>query len=183
VKKADGPTVPIVAPRRGAEPPPIHEAGVVGDTVDEDELPTATAGGHALRKPPQWGPIHEEWLQDAITKAESLVRSFPQQAYLSYSAEPHLPFTLVVARATPAVAVRSMVSFVAFLAGIATPPRARIELVGIAHLDRTFHKNVEAALEPHFAGNVTVEPNPGRIDITFNEPDPQWGAHPVLPIR
>ena len=149
---------------------------------EEDELPTATGGDPARRRPPAWGPIHEDWLKDAIDKADVLLRSFPQQAYLSYSQEPHLPFTLVIARAAPAAAVRAMASFVDFLASIATPPRARIELVGVAHLDRSFHKNVEAALEPHFGGNVDIEANPGRVDIRFTDPDPQWGSHPVLPL-
>jgi hypothetical protein len=104
------------------------------------------------------------------------------QAYLEFNQEPNLPFTLVIARATPAMAVRAMVNFVEFLAGIATPVRARIELVNVAHLDRSFHKNVEAALEPYFGGNVEIEPNPGRVDIRFTDPDPQWGAWPQLPI-
>jgi hypothetical protein len=74
------------------------------------------------------------------------------------------------------------VNFVEFLAQISTPPRARIELVNIPHLDRSFHKNVEAALEPYFQGNVEVEPNPGRVDILFTDPDPQWGNWSTLPV-
>jgi hypothetical protein len=197
VSRPPGTPAPQVAPAvakptqptpSGAATQPLPSLEHVGtlsveDVRDEDELPTATARETELRRPPEWGPIDEEWLQEAVTRADALVRSFPQQVYITYSAEPHLPFTLVVSRATPAVAVRSMVSFVAFLASIATPPRARIELIGVAHLDRTFHKNVEAALEPHFSGNVEVEPNPGRVDIRFNEPDPQWGAYPTLPLR
>jgi hypothetical protein len=188
VAPPEAPTGPVAAPVAKGTTQPLPSLQPVGtlsveDVRDEDELPTALARETELRRPPEWGPIDEDWLKEAVTRAEALVRSFPQQVYLTYSAEPHLPFTLVVARATPAVAVRSMVSFVAFLASIATPPRARIELIGVAHLDRTFHKNVEAALEPHFSGNVEVEPNPGRVDIRFNEPDPQWGAYPTLPMR
>ena len=80
------------------------------------------------------------------------------------------------------VNLRAMVNFVEFLATISTPPRARIELVNIPHLDRSFHKNVEAALEPYFQGNVEVEPTPGRVDILFTEPDPQWGEWATLPV-
>lgn len=136
-----------------------------------------------LQRPfPRLGPINESWLAEAVEKAEKLQRSFPIQAHLELSQEPHLPFTLVIARATPAMAVRAMVNFVEFLAQISTPPRARIELVNIPHLDRSFHKNVEAALEPYFQGNVEVEPNPGRVDILFTDPDPQWGNWSTLPV-
>lgn len=177
----------------GAEPKKDVEEVTVME--EEDELPTVTGATRPnprtpppsapppLQRPfPRFGPINEPWLGEAIEKAEKLQRAFPIQAHLEFSQEPHLPFTLVIARATPAMAVRAMVNFVEFLAQISTPPRARIELVNIPHLDRSFHKNVEAALEPYFQGNVEVEPNPGRVDILFTDPDPQWGNWSTLPV-
>jgi hypothetical protein len=159
------------SPARAATPEPVARQAA------------APAGAPALHRPfPRFGPIQDPWLTEAIERAEKLQRAFPIQAHLEFSQEPHLPFTLVIARATPAMAVRAMVNFVEFLAQISTPPRARIELVNIPHLDRSFHKNVEAALEPYFQGNVEVEPNPGRVDILFTEPDPQWGEWVTLPV-
>ena len=127
--------------------------------------------------------IQDQWLRDAVVKAEQLGQSFPVQAQIAYSKEPNLPFTLMINRATPAMAVRAMVNFVEFLAGIYTPPRARIELHGVAHLDKSFHRNVEAALEPYFGNNVVVEPTTGTVDIRFTDPDPGWGQYPKLPLR
>jgi hypothetical protein len=181
------PTVPAgrtTGPLGGARPPAAPALAAPG-TVTPSQAPSR--GGAStpppLQRPfPRLGPINESWLAEAVEKAEKLQRSFPIQAHLELSQEPHLPFTLVIARATPAMAVRAMVNFVEFLAQISTPPRARIELVNIPHLDRSFHKNVEAALEPYFQGNVEVEPNPGRVDILFTDPDPQWGNWSTLPV-
>ena len=132
---------------------------------------------------PRWGRIDEPWLEEVIQKAESLAIEFPVQAHLEFAQEDHLPFTLVIARATPAVAVKCMVSYVEFLAGIPTPPLARVELVNVSKLDRNFHRNVKAALEPYFQDQVDVEPEPGRIDIMFLSPDPGWQAFPRLPMK
>jgi hypothetical protein len=194
------------APLGGKAPPPLKAPAPPKDpdvdevTVMEEDADVATelharitpdparsrapaSAPPPLQRPfPRFGPIPDAWLSEAIEKAEKLQRGFPIQAHLEFSQEPHLPFTLVIARATPAMAVRAMVNFVEFLAQISTPPRARIELVNIPHLDRSFHKNVEAALEPYFQGNVEVEPNPGRVDILFTEPDPQWGEWSTLPV-
>ena len=174
--------------RAGApRPSPSNILDEVLVLEEEDEDTHTVAGGPleqvSNRRIPSWGPVPDQWLTDALSRSEDLVRSFPVQAYLEFSQEPHLPFTLVIARATPAMAVRAMVNFVEFLAGIYTPPRARIELVNVAHLDRSFHKNVEAALEPYFGSNVEIEPNPGRVDILFTDPDPGWGNYPLLPME
>ncbi len=147
------------------------------DDEFEDEAVTVL-GAHAA------GTAEEQelrWVSVIVAKAQTLARHLPAQAQMAFSQEPHLPFTLVIARATPTVAVRAMMSFVEFLASIPTPPRARIELVEVSHLDRSFHRNVQAALEPHFDRNVIVEPNAGRVDIQFTDPDPRWGRHPTLP--
>ncbi|HHO52995.1 MAG TPA: hypothetical protein ENK18_19490 [Deltaproteobacteria bacterium] len=160
------------------------EAVIVLDGEDE-EVPTFIANNlpGPERRAPVWESIPDRWLREALTSAEHLVRTFPDQAHIEYSQEPNLPFTLVISQATPAMAVRAMVNFVEFLASVYTPPRARIELIHVAHLDRSFHKNVEAALEPYFANNVVVEPSAGRIDIRFTDPDPGWGQYPMLPMR
>lgn len=131
---------------------------------------------------PNWGRIDEMWLEEAIEKAEHMVRGFPEQARLLFSVEEHLPFTLVIERATPAMAVRAMVTYVEFLASIYTPHKGRIELRKVAHLDRSFHRNVDAALQPYFSGKVTVENNGGQVDIVFQDPDPGWDAYPTLPM-
>ncbi len=131
----------------------------------------------------KWGRIEDPWLEAALSKAESLAEEFPVQAHLEYSQETHLPFSLVIARATPAIAVRAMISFVEFLASIETPPRARIELKSAANLDRSFHRNVEAALEPYFGDHLEVEAEPGRVEIVFHRPDPSWQDYPILPME
>ncbi|MEO0602061.1 MAG: hypothetical protein AAF211_11540 [Myxococcota bacterium] len=143
----------------------------------EDDAVTVL-GSHVAGTPEEQ---EQRWVSLIVAKAQSLSRHLPAQAQMAFSQEPHLPFTLVIARATPTVAVRAMMSFVEFLANIPTPPRARIELVQVSHLDRSFHRNVQAALEPHFDRNVVVEHNAGRVDIQFTDPDPRWGRHPHLP--
>lgn len=170
------------APARSAEDDPLIALGDIVETVASvvtDDEPTQPSRGRGL---PTWGRIEEMWLEEAIEKAENMVMGFPEQARLEFSKEDDLPFTLVIERATPAMAVRAMVSYVEFLASIYTPKKARIELVKVAHLDRSFHRNVDAALQPYFAGRVRVENNPGRVDIVFTDPDPGWDAYARLPI-
>lgn len=140
-------------------------------------------GGRLVRNFPRWGRIDEPWLEEAIEKAEAMASALPEQAHLQFSQETHLPFTLVISRATPAMAVRAMVSYIEFLASILTPPRARIELNNVPHLDRSFHRNVAAALEPYYADKFEVEPEIGRVEIVFKEPDPSWQDYPVLPME
>lgn len=132
---------------------------------------------------PQWGAVDDPWLEDAIQKVEMLASGFPVQARIWFSPEESLPFALILERATPAMAVRAMVSYVEFLASISTPPKARIILRSVPHLDRSFHRNVEAALEPYFADNVVVTRTPQHIDIVFNAPDPAWNDYPWLPFE
>lgn len=154
-----------------------------GARPPNEERPANPSPADFAPRTPSFGAIDEPWLRETVEKSQALAQSFPVHAHLEFSQEPNLPFTLVIARATPAMAVRAMISYVEFLASIYTPPRARIELVNVAHLDRSFHRNVEAALEPYFGDNVEVEHNPGRVDITFTDPDPSWGAYPMLPIE
>ncbi len=132
---------------------------------------------------PQWGAVDDPWLEDAIQKVEMLASGFPVQARLWFSPEEGLPFALILERATPAMAVRAMVSYVEFLASISTPPKARIILRSVPHLDRSFHRNVEAALEPYFPDNVVVTRTPQHIDITFSTPEPAWNDYPWLPYE
>lgn len=200
VNGADEPQVEVAAvvlveddePTR-TPPRPAVAQDTYNDEEDEAEAPTQGPGSGGgiprsvdLRRLPSLasGPSRPEpWLSDAMAKADALLRSLPANVTLVLSREPHLPFTLVITRATPAMAVRAMVSFVEFLAAVATPPRARIEIVGVAHLDRSFHRNVEAALEPYFGANLEVRPAPGQVDIRFTDPDPGWGAYPQLPLE
>ena len=131
---------------------------------------------------PALARVNEEWLQDAITKATVLARSFPMQARLEFSQDEHLPFTLVLERATPAMAVRAMMAYVEFMSTIATPRRGRIELVSVAHLDRTFHRNVRAACTPYFEQEVHIKNEPGRIELAFDGADARWDRYPRLPV-
>jgi hypothetical protein len=152
----------------------------------QDEMPTVLPTSPVPGRTPVGQTVgrirpQDGWLTDAISRANALGRSLPAQATIELSREPHLPFTLVITRATPALAVRAMVSFVEFLANISTPPRARIELVGVAHLDRSFYKNVVAALDPYFGADSVVAPSAGVVDIRFTNPDPGWGDYPRLP--
>jgi hypothetical protein len=80
------------------------------------------------------------------------------------------------------MAVRAMMAFVEFLSTVALPRKARIELVSVAHLDRTFHRNVRSACIPYFAGALDISNEPGRIDLTFRNPDARWDRYPVLPV-
>ena len=151
-------------------------------TPSAEPPPTRQHAPGAARGLPRWGPIEAPWLAEAIEKAEDMARALPEQAHLEFSQETHLPFTLVIARATPAMAMRAVIAYVEFLASIATPPRARIELANVPELDREFHRNVSATLEPYFGDRFDVEPEIGRVEIIFQEPDASWQDHPVLPI-
>ncbi|TVQ91026.1 MAG: hypothetical protein EA397_11055 [Deltaproteobacteria bacterium] len=153
--------------------------GVNTDSSAYDEAERAAASWRS----PVWGEIAEPWLLDAIRKAEELVRRYPVQAFIEYSVEPDLPFTLVIERATPAMTVRAMVEFVSFLASIATPKRARIELRSVVHLDRSFYRSVMSAMEPYFPDTVDIKQQGAKVEITFLDPDRAWSAHPFLPIQ
>ena len=157
--------------------------GMLPDIVDKSPAYSGAASHSNRDAFPQWGRIDDMWLEEALQKAEDMAREFPTQARLEFSQEAHLPFTLIISRSTPAMAVRSMVAYVEFLASICTPPRARIELQSVAALDRSFHRNVESALAPYFSGKFTVEAEPGRVEILFKSPDPGWQDYPMLPIR
>lgn len=171
----DTPTQPGLAPPGSIEIP---------DIVDQSNVSYQSVGHGSSGSTdiPSWGRVDEPWLEDAIEKAEILAESFPVQAHMEFSVEPGLPFTLVLKRATPAMAVRAMVSYVEFLASIHTPPRARVVLQSVPHLDRSFHRNVMAALEPYFPDTADVQPHAGRVDIEFLAPDPGWEHYPYLPL-
>jgi hypothetical protein len=159
-------------------PPPAGPRRPIGGYV----LGPGLDGDATSYKPPRWGQINEPWLLDAIRKSEDLGRRYPVQAFIEYSAEPDLPFTLVLERATPAMAVRAMVEFVGFLASIATPKRARIELRNVVHLDRSFYRSVMSAMEPYFPDTVDIRQSGYRVEITFLEPERCWSRVPLLPL-
>ena len=115
-----------------------------------------------------------------LEKAQEVAASFPVQVRLDFGQEDDLPLTLVISRATPAMAIRALLQYVELLAKIPTPPRARVELLGVPQVANTFHRNVQAALEPHFGDAFEFENEPGRIEITFAQPDPVWKGAPRL---
>lgn len=131
---------------------------------------------------PDFASVEEPWLDDAIDKAAILATSFPIQARLEFNQEQHLPFTLVIERATPAMAVRAMMAYIEFLSTIPLPRRARIELQSVAHLDRTFHRNVRSACSPYFEEGVDISHEPGLVELSFPNPDPRWDRYPMLPV-
>lgn len=153
-------------------------------SLSPEEMPDDTAA-YLNRKPvlPRWGAISDPWLEDAIQAAEELANTLPLQAHLSFSEETHLPFTLVIARATPPTAAKALGAFVNFLSAIPTPPRARIELNASPGLDRSFHRNVEAALSPIYGEDFEVDLEPGRVEVAFSQPDEAWQDYPILPIK
>lgn len=159
------------------------EAGVLEDT--DGGQPSTGYALEADAEPTdvdQWEGVREDWLLDALEKAEILTENFPIQARLELNQDPGLPFTLVLERATPAMAVRAMMAYVEFLASVALPPKGRVELVSIPHLDRSFHRNVQAALEPYFPGTADVIKREDHVDIVFKEPDLRWAKYPYIPI-
>jgi hypothetical protein len=172
----------------------VNEVEAAGDwqeaTADGPSYVTDTASGQgsAFVRPmatamPEFGANNEDWLQDAITKAGVLAESFPIQARLEFNQDEHLPFTLVLERATPAMAVRATMAYIEFLATIATPRRGRIVLSSVAHLDRSFHRNVRAAAEPYFGSTIGIENQQGQIELTFEKPDARWDRYPSLPTH
>lgn len=170
-----GPVEP--APPESSEPKYVVGPGLDGNLYSDGAAKVASW------RSPDWGDIDEPWLLDAIRKAEELGRRYPVQAFLEYSAEPDLPFTLVLERATPAMAVRAMVEYVSFLASIATPRRGRIELRSVVHHDRSFYRSVMSAMEPYFPDTVDIKQDGQRVEITFLEPERCWARVPILPLE
>jgi hypothetical protein len=175
--------VPEAFPGAGARGVPSSPPPVGGGSVSLDEVtPDLPTEGGGIVDSPNFAPISEGWLRDALALAGQLGRGFPPQIRLEYSQEDGVPFTVVASRATQAMTVRAMLQFVEFLSAIPTPAQARIEIINVPSLDRSFHSNVEAALEPHFGDKFMIESHPGRVDIFFNEPDPCWEPWQRLPL-
>ena len=171
-----------VAPSR---PAPKEEEVMVDDMSDVValDMPDDNAEDPTeLGSPVSLQAIRDDWLKELVGRAQTLAASFPPQVRLEFSQEENVPFSLVVSRATPAMAVRSLIEFVELLASGPVPPQARIELIGVPQLDKTFHRNVQAALEPHFEDRFNFENEPGRIEIFFTDPDPRWNRWPLLPV-
>jgi hypothetical protein len=167
----------------GAEDPGhLVEDTEHGKASSSFEVEPDAAAPAGARLKPSFEGIREDWLVDALEKAEILAESFPVQARLELNQAAGLPFTLILERATPAMAVRAMMAYVEFLASIAVPPKGRVELVSIPHLDRSFHRNVKAALEPYFPGTAEVVKRDDYVDIVFREPDLRWAKYPQIPV-
>jgi hypothetical protein len=160
---------------------PDDSGYVIGSSLDAVTFDTAPSrGGQKV----SINHIDDEWLREAIERVELIQQSFPIQAHIEYSQEANLPFTLVVQRATPAMAVRVMVTYIEFLAAIGTPPRGRIQLINVRQLGRTFYRNVLSALEPYFPNSAEVAADePDMVDIIFHEPHPGWSRYPTLPLQ
>jgi hypothetical protein len=171
--------------RPGSEPILYSRRAGDGYTTMNEAVPDMVTGDPEGpgQRPTRFAAVDEPWLVDALRKADQLSRRYPIQAFLEYSVEPDLPFTLVLERATPAMSMRAMVEFVGFLASIATPRRARIELRSVVHLDRSFYRSVSSAMEPYFPDSVEVKQQGYRVELTFLEPDRNWGRYPILPME
>jgi hypothetical protein len=186
--------LPVVERTKAFTPVPTSRvAGPPGAGAGNTPQPAPVAGGAAPPEDdgfgkristtfPEWGEMREPWLSESVAMATELAHDFPIQARLEFNAEAFLPFALVLRRATPAMAVRAVNSYVNFLAKIPTPPRARIELESVAHVDRNFRRSVLTALEPIFGDEVLVEGEGEVLDIQFTRPDRRWHDYPELPI-
>ena len=175
---------PVSDPRSGSAgmPPSMTTTGGDEYVIGIDAAPPTNFDGHD-REIPEFGPIEEDWMRDVLEQSVALAHAFPIQAKLRYSEAAGLPFTLTLERATPAMAIRAMVSFVEFLARVPTPPRARIDLSRIPYIDRGFHRNVQMALQPYFADDFSITQENGVIDVRFSVPERRWMNHPYLPIE
>ena len=131
---------------------------------------------------PDWSRVMDPWLRPTLDRCVDLARSFPKQARLEFNVRPHMPFTLIIERATPAMAVRAMSAYIEFLAAIPTPKKGRIELHSIGLVDRNFRRNVLTVLETHFGTQIEVDGEDDALDIAFLTPDPGWDRWPDLPL-
>ena len=147
------------------------------DTTVDDERPVSTRARSLPIRP----VASEGWLIDVVERSRALASLLPPQIRLEYNQEEGVPFTLVMSRATPAMAVRAMMQFADFLAGIPTPPGTCVELSGVGNLDRTFASAVSTALDRHFPSGYLVESEPGRISVLFDTPDPAWEGVAEVP--
>ncbi|MBN2798966.1 MAG: hypothetical protein JXX28_07440 [Deltaproteobacteria bacterium] len=163
-------------------PPKRPTTPEVPAVVESQQGFTVTVPRNGAADPTLWGQVDEPWLEDALEKGELLAQTLPVQAEILFSQEDHLPFTLVLKRVTPAMAVRFLSQYVEFLASISTPPRARV-MMHSGTLDPSFHRNVKASLDPYFPGLVEVKASGNAVDILFRKPDDGWRDHPRLPFR
>ncbi len=143
-----------------------------------DAARPSVGGGRGSGSTP--GASAEPWLQHAIDKGNKLAKSFPVQAQLQLSTEMGCPFSLKLERATPAMAVRAMMSYVEFLANIPTPPMGKVDL-GVAVVDRGFYRNVRSAVEPYFPDTCELVQQKNSVELKFTQPDQRWKNYPYLP--
>ncbi|MBA2321049.1 MAG: hypothetical protein H0V89_07830 [Deltaproteobacteria bacterium] len=166
-----------------SRPPTAAEDLRGGDFQDPDATHhddrSVNTRGRAARVPP---PADDGWLRDVVERSQAFALLLPAQIRLEYNQEEGVPFTLVMSRATPAMAIRAMMQFSDFLSGIPTPPSTRVELSSVGNLDRTFSSNVATALDRHFPEGYLVESEPGRINILFNEPHAAWEGVAEVPV-
>jgi hypothetical protein len=173
-------------PRSAPSRPPVAVEDLT-DALDFHTDPDATQSDdrsiHSRAKAPKSvPPAAEGWLRDVVERSRALASLLPPQIRLEYNQEEGVPFTLVMSRATPAMAIRAMMQFADFLSGIPTPPGTRIELSSVGNLDRTFSSNVVTALDRHFPDGYLVESEPGRINVLFNEPNQAWEGVAEVPV-
>jgi len=172
-----------LGPRSAPSKPPVGFEDLSGvfardaDVTHDDERSINT---RARAKP---APIaNDGWLREVVERSRAFASLLPPQIRLEYNQEEGVPFTLVMSRATPAMAIRAMMQFADFLSGIPTPAATRIELSSVGNLDRTFSANVSTALDRHFPESYLLESEPGRINILFNEPNPAWEGVAEVPV-
>lgn len=154
----------------------------------DDVRPEVVGLGVGFNKPtatvfPTWGPIEDPWLIEQIQASYVLAQDLPLQAAVAFNAASNLPFTLVLERASPAIAMRATMAYAEFLARIATPVRARVDLAAVPHLSGNFSRNVMSALSPHFGEKFELERRGDRIEISFAEADAGWNNYPTLPTE
>ena len=131
---------------------------------------------------PQFGDVSERWMSEALERCHTLATQLPVQAAIQFNEDENLPFTLMMERASPAIAARAVLAYAEFLSKIATPARGRVDLAAVPHVANNFRRSVVAALEPHFGDNVEITKRGDVFELTFRRPDPCWADFPKLPI-
>lgn len=176
----DFPNFDAVAPKPTEQQPSYVAAEA------QSVRPEFVGRGAGFSKPtatvfPAWGAVEEPWLIDAIEKCYALAQELPLQAAVTFNQGQNLPFTLVLERASPAIAMRATMAYADFLSQIATPVRGRVDLAAVPHLSGGFTRNVISALEPHFGSDVAVDKQGDHIEIRFKGANASWNRYPALP--
>lgn len=149
--------------RGGAAPAPAR---------DLRQAPTRSLSRPAAPAAPGSGA---DWYDEALRRAKAL--SLEPQGHLRLDEAMGLPFTLTLRNATVEQARRRLDAFAGFLAGIPTPPKARVYVESCPDIQIAPQHLVGAALKKHFAEDrFYLMVQGGGVDVVFSDPDPRWAG-------